>query len=86
MKCNTCPAHEVYDYDTRICELIPYDQIRNFKDGSCGCHRKSVEKIRNDLKKQEDAFIKTVISFEREQQIMYELNLRRSLGMFENEG
>lgn len=53
MKCDCCPAlnnDEGYEHSAEDwwCELGETEH--EFKDGSCGCKRKSIEKIKADLK------------------------------------
>jgi hypothetical protein len=50
MKCINCPAlcREGYEYPEEYCFLGEEDI--EFKDGSIGCHRKSISKIKRDLK------------------------------------
>lgn len=49
MKCNGCDAliQEGFEYPEDYCGLG--EELKEFNDGSVGCNRKSVNKIRKDL-------------------------------------
>lgn len=54
MKCDNCYAllQEGYEYPEYYCGLGEYEV--EFADGSIGCRRKSVSKIKDDLKTQRE--------------------------------
>lgn len=61
MKCKDCIAIVNvgnYEYPEEACCVTNDDDIIEFKDGSCGCHRRSFKKLERDIKKQKEIELK----------------------------
>ena len=69
MQCNNCPALKIegYEYPEYYCGLgVQDNNLIEFKNGEYGCMRRSISKIKKDLKIQIEIENKAFVEFARD--------------------